>query len=224
MNVDAVVFDLFGTLLDISSLGTIVGTLLGREHADGLVERWRQKQIAYAFSISLMDRHADFDEITALALDYSLSSLKLKPDRQVRRKLCDAWLELRPYPDATPALEALRSRSIRTAVLTNGTIATAKRALGYSGLDALLNDVWSIDEVQRYKPSPEVYALAEARLGALTDRIGFVSSNGWDATGAAAYGFRVVWCNRTGAPQETLPPPPQHVVSSLEEIVAIFGE
>jgi 2-haloacid dehalogenase len=224
MTPSLVVFDLFGTLLDISSLGSSVGTLLGEERADLLVERWRQKQIAYSFAISLMERYSDFDEITSLALDYSLASLELAPDEQVRKKLCDAWLELRAYPDATLALEALRSRGMRTAVLTNGTLETAKRALSNSGLDRLLHDVWSVDEVRRYKPARDVYRLAVLRSGFSANRIGFVSSNGWDATGAAAFGFRVVWCNRSGAPLETLPPAPAHVVTSLEEIIAVFGE
>lgn len=223
MNVGAVVFDLFGTLLDISSLGSIVGTLLGSEHAGVLVERWRQKQISYAFAISLMERYSDFDEITALALDYSLAAMGLDPSAEVRRKLCDAWLELRPYPDATLALEALRSRDVRTAVLTNGTPATAKRVLANCGLDRLLNDVWSVDEVRKYKPARDVYRLAVLRSGLTANRIGFVSSNGWDATGAAAFGFRVAWCNRSGTPVETLPPTPAHVVTSLEEIIGIFA-
>ena len=223
MKVGAVVFDLFGTLLDISSLRTIVATLVGKEHAETLVARWREKQIAYAFAISLMGRYADFDELTSLALDYALAVLHISPQQEIRRKLCDAWLELRPYPDATLALEALRSRGVRTAVLTNGTLATAKRALANSSLDALLHDVWSVDEVRRYKPAREVYAIAVTHLGLSADRIGFVSSNGWDATGAAAFGFRVVWCNRSESPAETLPPPPAHSVTSLDAVADLFS-
>jgi 2-haloacid dehalogenase len=223
MSVGAVVFDLFGTLLDISSLSPIAATLLGAAHAPALVERWRQKQIAYAFAASLMNRYTDFDDITALALDYALASLQLNPERSVRAKLCDAWLELLPYPDATLALEALRSRGARTAVLTNGTLATAKRVLANSGLDELLDGVWSVDDVRRFKPAPEVYALASTRLALPPERIGFVSSNGWDATGAAAFGLRVVWCNRSGLPQETLPPAPGHVVTSLEAVPSLLA-
>ncbi|MGH7716850.1 MAG: haloacid dehalogenase type II, partial [Vulcanimicrobiaceae bacterium] len=164
MKIDAAVFDLFGTLLDITSLRTLAGNLVGEKKANELVARWRDKQIAYSFASSLMDRYEDFDVITARALDYVLAALDIEADAEMHSRLCDGWLELRPYPDATIALEALRSRGVRTAVLTNGTLATAKRALANSGLDSLLNDVWSIDEVCKYKPSPEVYALACMRL------------------------------------------------------------
>jgi 2-haloacid dehalogenase len=224
VSVDAVIFDLFGTLLEITSLRALAGTLVGEKNADELVARWRDKQIAYSFAATLMNRYEDFDAITARALDYVLPLLKIEADAEMRRKLCDGWLEMRPYPDATLTLEALRSRGVRTATLTNGTLATAKRALANSGLDSLLNDVWSVDEVRKFKPAPDVYAFACERLKAPPARIGFVSSNGWDATGAAAFGFRVAWCNRIGLPAETMPPAPAHIVTSLQEVVAIFGD
>jgi len=224
MSVQAVVFDLFGTLLDITSLRTLVATMFGKKGADALVQRWRDKQIAYSFAATLMDRYEDFDSITARALDYVLASLAIDADKDMRTKLCDGWLELRPYPDATLALEAFRSKGVRTAVLTNGTLATAKRALANTGLDSLLDHVWSVDEVRRFKPAPQVYAMASMRFGKQPSQIGFVSSNGWDATGAAAFGFTVAWCNRSGLPAETMPPSPSHIVTSLQEVVAIFGD
>ena len=165
MKVEAVVFDLFGTLLDIASLRTLVANLLGKKNADAVVQRWRDKQIAYSFAATLMDRYDDFDTMTARSLDYVLAALDIDADAETRTKLCDGWLELRPYPDATLALEAFRSKGVRTAVLTNGTLATAKRALANSGLDSLLNDVWSVDEVRKFKPAPQVYALACMRFG-----------------------------------------------------------
>jgi len=224
MKVDAVVFDLFGTLLDIASLRTLVGNVLGKKNANAIVQRWRDKQISYSFAATLMDRYEDFDTITARALDYVLAALDIDAGAEARAKLCDGWLELHPYPDATLALEALRSQGMRTAVLTNGTLATAKRALANTGLDSLLNDVWSVDEVRKFKPAPQVYALACMRFGKQPSQIAFVSSNGWDATGAAAFGFQVAWCNRGGLPSETMPPAPAHIVTSLQEVVAIFGD
>jgi 2-haloacid dehalogenase len=223
MIVDAVIFDLFGTLLDIASLRNIAVTILGEDLAAQLVPRWRDKQISYSFAATLMNRYVDFDTITELALDYALAASGANLDARTRRALADGWLSLRPHPDATPALEALRSRNVRCAVLTNGTLATAKRALANSGLDTLLGDVWSVDEVRRFKPAPEVYAFARERFAVAAERIAFVSSNGWDATGAAAFGFRVIWCNRSGAPGETMPPQPAHVVTSLESLPQILG-
>lgn len=221
MKAEAVVFDLFGTLLDITSLAALAAPIVGAGDADAFVLRWRDKQISYSFAATLMQRYQDFDEITMHALDYALASLGLTTDRAGREALANGWLQLLPYPDAVSALEALRSRGIRTAVLTNGTAAMAKRALSNSGLDAYLGAVWSVDEVRAYKPSPAVYAIATARLMLEPRAIAFVSSNGWDATGAAAFGLRVIWCNRRELPRETLEPPPAHTIATLDELAAL---
>ena len=62
----------------------------------------------------------------------------------------------------------------------------------------------SADEVKIYKPVPTVYQLAVHRLGVEKDRIGFVSSNYFDAAGAKSFGFRTHWINRASAPPEKL--------------------
>ncbi|MBV8150684.1 MAG: haloacid dehalogenase type II [Candidatus Eremiobacteraeota bacterium] len=222
MSVAAVVFDLFGTLLDIMSLGAIAAPIVGGDRAPALVARWREKQLAYAFTSTLADRYVDFDALTEHALDYALATLGVTLESAARARLVASWLELKAYPDSILALEALRSRGVRTAVLTNGTLSTAKRVLANSGADAYLDDVWSVEEVRRYKPSPEVYAIATRHLRAEPARIVFISSNGWDATGAAAFGFSVIWCNRGGLPNETFGPAPRYVVSTLADVPALL--
>jgi 2-haloacid dehalogenase len=77
--------------------------------------------------------------------------------------------------------------------------------------------VISVDELKVYKPAPQVYQLAVDRLG--TKRIGFVSSNCWDAMGAKSYGFHVYWINRLGAPIDRLGFRPDRVLKSLNEIL-----
>jgi 2-haloacid dehalogenase len=50
-------------------------------------------------------------------------------------------------------------------------------------------------------------------------RIGFVSSNCWDALGAKSYGFSVYWINRTKAPVDRLGFKPDAVLTSLNEVL-----
>ena len=80
--------------------------------------------------------------------------------------------------------------------------------------------VLSVDSVRVYKPHPEVYRLATSALELLPAEIGFVSANGWDAAGAKAFGFRVFWINRAGAPVEELGVQPDHVLTRLAELPA----
>ena len=78
-------------------------------------------------------------------------------------------------------------------------LADAVRA---AGIEPLLDAVLSVESAGVFKPDPRVYRLATDRFGLPASRMAFVSSNPWDAFGARAFGFRVFWVNRTGAPHE----------------------
>jgi 2-haloacid dehalogenase len=92
-----------------------------------------------------------------------------------------------------------------------------------SGLIAYLDGVMSVDEVDAYKPDPRVYQLAADRLHLEPSRIGFVSSNGWDAAGAKAFGFTTFWINRAGAPVERHAPAPDRAIVSLGDLPALLA-
>jgi 2-haloacid dehalogenase len=197
----AVVFDLFGTLLDIASLRDAAAHVAG--DPDAFVATWREKQIAYAFASAIMDAYEDFDAMTLHGLRYAADKHGVRLDADAERRLVAAWTRVRAYDDVVPALQALRDRRIPCAVLTNGTPATARAALENAGVAPFIDDVLSVDGVRVYKPNRRVYELATQRYATSPENVIFVSSNGWDATGATAFGFRVVWCNRAGAPPET---------------------
>jgi 2-haloacid dehalogenase len=90
-----------------------------------------------------------------------------------------------------------------------------------SGLAALCDAILSVDTVRMYKPRPEVYALVTNRSGIKPEAVVFVSSNRWDIMGAASFGFRPVWVNRSQLPQEYLHQPPAHTVRDLSELPAL---
>ena len=214
----AVAFDLYGTLLDFTSLRERIYLLTG--NASPFIETWRAKQLQYAFTSTLMGRYVDFETLTALALDFAAAQHRADLSAQDRAALVDAWSELPAYPDVVPALAELQKRGTRLAVLSNGTPGAIARAVEYAGIARYFEALLSVDAVQAYKPRPEVYHLAVERFALPRERISFVSSNGWDATGAAEFGFTVYWCNRGGVPTETFGQPPAHVVPSLAALPA----
>ena len=97
---------------------------------------------------------------------------------------------------------------------------TMDAALEHAGVRALLADVLSVEAVRAYKPDPRVYELATERFACAPRDIIFVSSNAWDAWGAARFGFRVAWCNRAGNKPEPLTPAPETTLASLHELDA----
>jgi len=223
MRPKAIVFDLYGTLLAIDAMRAHVAAA-GIGAADAFVADWRRKQLEYAFLTSLGGAYRNFDDVTALALEYTCAQRGERLDVVRRTELVNAWRTMDAYPDVAPALGALAARGIPLAVLTNGTPVSANAALERAGVRALLADVLSVEEVRAYKPDPRVYALATARFACAPVEIVFVSSNGWDAWGAARFGFRVAWCNRASNAPETLVPAPQATLAGLHELPAFVGD
>jgi 2-haloacid dehalogenase len=222
MSLQAVVFDLYGTLLQIEGLRRPVAAA-GAPDPAAFVAAWRRKQLEYAFVSSLAQVYRDFDALTALALAHICAQTGLALDAPGRAALAAELDRLPAYDDVVPALTALRAQGVPLAVLTNGTRRSAEAALAAAAVRPLLDDVLSVDAVRAYKPDPRVYALATARFGCVPREVVFVSSNGWDAAGAAAFGFRVAWCNRAGLAAETLTPGPETTIADLRQLEAFVS-
>ena len=219
--IDACVFDAYGTLFDVGSAAKRCADVLGTK-ADALAAQWRTSQLQYTWLRSLMGRHADFWQVTSDALDFAMDALAIG-DTALKKRLMDLYLELSAYPDAAVALATLRHAKRPAAILSNGTPKMLAATVRSAGLDALIDPVLSVEEVGIYKPHPRVYQLAVDRLGIKPDRIGFVSSNGWDVAGAGAFGFKAIWVNRAGAKTERLPTKPIAQITRLDELPALLG-
>ena len=198
----AAVFDAYGTLLDVhAAMAAHAGKL--PPDWERISQDWRQKQLEYTWVQSLTGplHHRDFWHVTQDSLAYVAAQHRIT-DPATRSALLDSYRRLPAYSDAAPALRRLRERGIRTAILSNGDPGMLGDAVTAAGLDSLLDAVLSVEEVGVYKPDPRVYQLAVDRLGAAARDMLFVSSNAWDAQGAAAFGFEVAWCNRAQGPDE----------------------
>ena len=219
--VDACVFDAYGTLFDVASAAAKCADILG-DKAAPLADLWRTKQLEYSWLRSLMDDYTDFWQITANALDHALDTLDLG-DPLLRSKLMELYLRLDCYPGTHDVLGKLRTAGLRTAILSNGSPTMITAAVGSAEMRGLLDELLSVDEIGVYKPHPSVYRLACDRLDTAPDRICFLTSNSWDAHGASAFGFRVVWINRNGGKPDRLPAGPAHEIADLNDLPALFG-
>ena len=196
----AAVFDAYGTLLDVHAAVARHAPRLGPQAA-AVSALWRQKQLEYTWILSAAGDYEDFAAITDRALGFALAAHGIG-NAALRDDLLAAYRRLDPFPDAAPALAALRSAGLGTAILSNGEPAMLEEAVGAAGLAPLLDAVLSVHPLRRYKPAREVYALATARFGRQPHEIAFVSGNAWDAYGAARSGFRVFHLRRAPGPAE----------------------
>ena len=219
-NAGACVFDAYGTLFDFAAAADRCRDALG-EKADELNILWRAKQLQYTWLRSLMGEYVEFWQITGDALDYAMEGLGIE-DAALRRKLMDLYLKLDTFPEIKDMLVRLKDGGMKTAVLSNGSSQMLKSAVEGAQLGELLNAVISVDSLRIYKPHPSVYQLAVDALDVPADRICFMSSNAWDANGAAAFGFQVVWCNRYAQKPERLPGESVHMITTLAELPALL--
>src|SRR5438105_1215564 len=211
MRVDALVFDAYGTLYDVHSVMRRCESCFPAKGMQ-LSQLWRAKQLEYTWQRSLMQRYVPFSQVTREALAYSCAALGLDSAPHAAA-LMEEYLHLAPFTEVPAALERLK---MKRAILSNGSPDLLDPLVRNSGLrfDAVL----SVDELKVYKPAPQVYELAVRRLKVAKERIGFVSSNCWDALGAKSYGFQVYWINRGGAPVDRLGFTPDAQLKSLADL------
>lgn len=214
MSFAAFVFDAYGTLFDVHSVMRRCEGLYPGKHVQ-LSQLWRTKQLEYTWLRSLMQRYAPFSTVTREALAYSCEALGLELTAERMEALMAEYNMLAPFGDVVPTFDKLKGA--KRAILSNGSPDMLEPLAAQSGLE--LDALISVDELQVYKPAPQVYALAVAKLGVPKEQIAFVSSNCWDALGARSFGFNVFWINRAHAPVERLGFRPERIVSGLNEIL-----
>jgi 2-haloacid dehalogenase len=219
--VQAVLFDAYGTLFDVYSVGLLAEQLFPGK-GDALSLLWRDKQIDYTRLVSMSGRYQPFWELTRAGLRYAAGKLKLDLTPERETQLLNQYRHLSAFPENKPVLQALRARGVPTGILSNGDPQMLGISVRSAGLDGLLDHVISVDVVRKYKTDPAAYALGPRALGKPSKQILFVSSNGWDALGATWYGYTTLWVNRNGAPPEAFDTAPTRSGSSLRDVLDFF--
>jgi 2-haloacid dehalogenase len=185
-----------------------------------LVNAWRARQFDYQWLRISGGRYKDFWHVTAESLEFAARSLGVELSAGVRAGLLDVYRELDAWPDARPALLALKAAGLYVALLSNMTASMLNGGIAHANLSGLFDCVLSTDEARSFKPAPRAYALGPKALRLPTDAILFVASAGWDAAGAKWFGYPTYWVNRTSAPQEELDAAPDGVGRDMRDLVA----
>ena len=217
----AVLFDVYGTLLDVYSVGLRAEQMFPGA-GERLARAWRDKQIEYSRLVSMSGRYRPFWQLTRDALQVTAAALRLPLDAAGEDSLMNEYRHLSAFPENRAVLLALADRGIRIGVLSNGDPDMLDVTLRSAGLIELIDPVLSVHATQRYKTDPAAYALGPQALGLSASEILFVSSNCWDAIGATWYGYTTLWINRADAPMEQLGIQPTRVGHSLRDVLEFF--
>lgn len=214
MITNAVLFDAYGTLLDISGPGRRLTEKYGPV-ADRVGLRVRALQIAYTWHMSLMGKYQGFFTLTRHALDVAMREENWR-DTAFVDDFMDGYEKIEAFPEVGEVLRQLRALGLQPVILSNGEKKYLERAFAHAQLLELLADIITVEEVKIFKPSMAVYQHAKEQVLAR----GFVSSNPWDVTGAATFGFQTYWLNRAGGVFDGLADASQfQTVRSLQDLV-----
>lgn len=225
----AVLFDAYGTLFDVYSVGQLAEQLFPG-HGQALSLLWRDKQIEYTRLVTTSNHGAHYQpfwELTRAALVYAIK--RTVPDAATgaqleshMERLLNQYRHLSAFPENKEVLSALKARGIVTGILSNGDPAMLQLAVQSAGLQGLLDHVISVDPIRKYKTHPEAYALGEQATGLAASQIAFVSCNAWDALAATWYGYQTLWVNRYHLPFEELGTQPTRSGASLRDVLDFF--
>ncbi len=220
MSIKAIAFDAYGTIFDVHSIAVLADEFFPGRGAE-LSALWRVKQIDYTRLRTMSDRYVPFCDVTRDALTHSARALGLALDEDTTTALMSQYDHLDVFADAASALRSLKARGMRMAILSNGDPAMLEAIVGNNDvLDGVFDHLLSVDSVGRFKTAPEAYELGPLAFDCLASEILFVSSNCWDACGAAWYGYTTFWINRAGMPLEELGVVPSGVGRTMHDVIA----
>ncbi len=214
--VKALVFDVYGTLFDVNTVEKKCNELFdGKGKEISLL--WRKKQLEYSFLRQIMGQYKTFKQITLHALEFSLQKLDIAYENDQLLVLMEAYTELAHYPEVENVLREMTDKKL--AVFSNGSRDMLEPLINYSGLTKYFDNIISVDDVKQYKPSPASYTHVLNTLGLEREEILFMSSNGWDISGAKNFGFKTAWINRSHSPVEILNQHPDRIYEDLNGIL-----
>ena len=218
-NIKAIIFDAYGTLFDVNSAAKKCKNDIGDKWEE-FANYWRTTQLEYTWLRSLMNKHKDFWKITEDSLSKSMKIYNINDN--MRNDLLNLYKILSTYKEVPETLKILRKKKFKLAILSNGTPKLLTHLVKSNNLENLFDDIFSIEDVGIYKPSPKVYELPLKKYKIKKNEVLFLSANTWDISGAGNHGYQTVWVNRNNNVFDNLDYVPKNQVQSLKGILDII--
>ncbi len=193
-------FDVYGTLIDTQGVLQQLQDIVGKRAKD-FSALWRNKQLEYSFRRGLMQQYRDFSICTQHALEFTCKQFDTPLTDTQKHSLLNTYNELPVFNDVKAALLQLKSENHTLCAFSNGTMDAVTNLLKNAGIYDSFDCIVSVDEVQSFKPSPEVYAHLLKAVNSAADKVWLISSNAFDVIGAKSSGLHAAWVQRAATDQ-----------------------
>ena len=219
--VTTVTLDSYSTLVDVAAAEA---ALEARVADPASVSRlWRSRSLTYTLVANHIDAYQPFYEMNRDALRFALEvhGADVSPDE--RDEILAVYHELDVFDDVRGGMERLCEAGYECYVVSNGDPEMLDSMVAHAGIDDLLTDTISADEVRTFKPAAELYRHAAARTGTPVEEIAHVTAGWFDVQGAKHAGMQGVWVDRSGTPWEPFDGEPDLTIESMHELVDTLG-
>ena len=199
--INALVFDVFGTVVDWRMSIAREGKALARRkditHVNWLefADEWRA---GYGPSMNRVRQGelpwTRLDDLHRMILDELLNKYGIEGlTEDEKRDFNKAWHRLDPWPDSLAGLTRIKQRYI-IATLSNGNVGLLTNMAKYGGLpwDCIL----SAELARHYKPDPETYLMAADMLGLKPSELLMTAAHKDDLKAARAQGLKTAFVSR----------------------------
>jgi 2-haloacid dehalogenase len=221
--IQALTFDLFGTVLDLGgSLTPYIDAFLKEKKstasAKDVWHEWRYRQRLEQFQDNIVAMgHSGYTPVARRAAVFVLKQFGVDASPAEVDRLMEAWQHLKPFPEVVAALARLKKR-FRLVALSNGERSFLAH-LVKNQIQWDFDDVISVEEVGAFKPHPGVYRRGAFKLGLEIGQCMMVSANSFDVMGARMCGMRGAYVNRYNLPYEDTPFVADVTVKNFTELV-----
>tara|TARA_Y100000590_G_scaffold456297_1_gene606599 strand:+ start:9219 stop:9926 length:708 start_codon:yes stop_codon:yes gene_type:complete len=201
MDIKALTFDVFGTVVDwrssIAREGEVFAKLHNIKGIDWVkfAESWRA---GYTPSMNRVRNGeipwANIDELhksilNKLILKYGIEGISDEDKNDFNH----AWHRLSPWPDVLGGLKRLHSKFV-IATLSNGNVSLLTNMAKNAGLP--WDYILSAELSKHYKPDPEVYKNAVSLLGLHPYQVMMVAAHNFDLEAAKKIGMKTAYVHR----------------------------
>jgi 2-haloacid dehalogenase len=219
--VETVTFDSYSTLVDVTAARKALADRV--PNPDAVSETWRARSLMYTFVADALDAYQPFYDVLRAALADALAANDAGVPEREREEILAVYLELDVFDDVQDALARLDAVGYDCYVVSNGDPEMLASMVDHAGIESLVADAVSADEVETFKPAPEFYRHAAGRVGTPIGRIAHVTAGWFDVLGAAHAGMQSVWVNRAGDDWVSVGGDPDLTVSTLTALAAELG-
>ncbi len=185
-----IAFDVIETLFPLEPLRQ---RLVDAGLPGDLLELWFARLLRDGFALVASGEYRPFGEIATATLRSTAGSAL---DDDTVRTVLGGFAVLDPHPDVAPAIQLARDAGVRMVTLTNGSAQNTAALLRRAGVDDDIEQVLSVDDVQRWKPAAEIYQHAAHSTRVPPDRVALVAAHAWDTHGAHQAGLTTGWVAR----------------------------